>query len=115
MKIARNGEETYQIVAGGRNRWGDYSGLALDPSDNHTFWLYNEYPATDPVNNPSEIWNTFCGSFTVGCGTCNQGQQQPKALFIPGLVGPVEFPDQSPEVLQPVTTSIKRTRPYQNN
>ncbi|MBC7785412.1 MAG: hypothetical protein H7144_16385, partial [Burkholderiales bacterium] len=28
---------------GSRNRWGDYSGLALDPADGSTFWVYNQY------------------------------------------------------------------------
>jgi len=27
----------------GRNRWGDYSGASVDPSDDRTFWIYNEY------------------------------------------------------------------------
>jgi hypothetical protein len=27
----------------GRNRWGDYSSIALDPADGQTFWVYNEY------------------------------------------------------------------------
>jgi hypothetical protein len=27
----------------GRNRWGDYSGACVDPSDDNTFWIYNEY------------------------------------------------------------------------
>jgi len=26
------------------NRWGDYSGLAIDPCDHKTFWLFNMYP-----------------------------------------------------------------------
>ena len=27
----------------GANRWGDYNALAIDPTDNLTFWAYNEY------------------------------------------------------------------------
>lgn len=30
----------------GRNRWGDYSGASVDPADDTTFWIYNEYAAT---------------------------------------------------------------------
>jgi hypothetical protein len=38
------GLESYKRTFGGsRNRWGDYSGMALDPSDEETFWVYNEY------------------------------------------------------------------------
>jgi hypothetical protein len=32
-----------------RNRWGDYSGISVDPTDDSTFWVFNEYaliPAT---------------------------------------------------------------------
>jgi hypothetical protein len=28
-----------------RNRWGDYSGISVDPTDDCTFWIYNEYAA----------------------------------------------------------------------
>lgn len=34
----------------GINRWGDWSGLALDPSDNITFWQFNEYASNVNVN-----------------------------------------------------------------
>jgi hypothetical protein len=30
-------------MANGSNRWGDYSGLAIDPSNDCTFWYVNEY------------------------------------------------------------------------
>ena len=40
-------------------RAGDYSGIAVDPSDNMTFWGSNEYSGTDPV------YNTFIASFQV--------------------------------------------------
>ena len=34
-------------------RWGDYSGLVVDPCDNKTFWLCNMYPVPSPINNPA--------------------------------------------------------------
>jgi hypothetical protein len=34
-------------------RWGDYSGVSCDPSDDRTFWMHGEY-ATG-----SNIWNTW--------------------------------------------------------
>ncbi len=43
----------------GRNRWGDYAGLALDPNDGATFWAFHEYAATG--NN----WATRVGSFQL--------------------------------------------------
>lgn len=65
VEIARTGDGSYSRFDGiGRNRWGDYSGLALDP-DGETFWLYNEYPA---ANN---AWGTFVGSFVVDAGSAS--------------------------------------------
>ncbi|MBI1313173.1 hypothetical protein GC176_17925, partial [bacterium] len=50
----------YELTdTGGRNRWGDYSGLAIDPSDDATFWVFNEYAA---ANNR---WATQVGSFQL--------------------------------------------------
>jgi hypothetical protein len=45
-------------------RWGDYSSMSVDPSDDCTFWYTNEYlPNTDSFN-----WKTRVGSFRLpGC------------------------------------------------
>jgi hypothetical protein len=40
-------------------RWGDYSALSIDPSDNCTFWHTNEYFSATS----SSAWNTRIGSF----------------------------------------------------
>ena len=49
----------------GLSRWGDYSSMSIDPSDNCTFWYTNEYlPANGSFN-----WRTRIGSFKLpGCG-----------------------------------------------
>ena len=46
-------------------RWGDYSMLGVDPSDDCTFWFTSEYiPANGTFN-----WKTRIGSFKLpGCG-----------------------------------------------
>jgi hypothetical protein len=54
---------------GTSNRWGDYSGIAIDPSDNTTFWLYNEYAlarGTVRQSDPTEDgrWGTRYGKFS---------------------------------------------------
>ncbi len=36
----------YRTFGGSRNRWGDYSGMSVDPADDITFWIYNEYAST---------------------------------------------------------------------
>jgi hypothetical protein len=42
--VLQAGVDYYHRFHGGsRNRWGDYSGLALCPVDEATFWIYNEY------------------------------------------------------------------------
>ncbi len=44
---------------GNLSRWGDYTSVAIDPSDDCTFWHANEYlPATGSFN-----WNTRLASF----------------------------------------------------
>jgi hypothetical protein len=64
-EIARTGDGSYSRFDGiGRNRWGDYSGLAIDP-DGESFWLYNEYAAAG--NN----WGTFVGEFQVEAGAAS--------------------------------------------
>lgn len=41
------------------NRWGDYSGMSIDPVDDCTFWYTNEYYATSAAFS----WHTRIGSF----------------------------------------------------
>ena len=65
----------------GRNRWGDYSGISLDPGDEVTFWVFNQYAMQrgTPSNPPPEDgrWATMWGSFVMGC--------QPVAVAITGF------------------------------
>ncbi len=49
-----NGSQT-----SGLNRWGDYSSMSVDPSDDCTFWYTNEYLKADGAFN----WSTRIGSF----------------------------------------------------
>jgi len=43
---------------GGAGRWGDYTGMTVDPVDDCTFWYTNEYYSTTGNN-----WQTLIGSF----------------------------------------------------
>ncbi len=57
-------ETTLQVGGGsqtGYTRWGDYTALRIDPSDDTTFWYTNEYYS----NTSSGSWNTFIGSFQI--------------------------------------------------
>jgi hypothetical protein len=47
------------------SRWGDYSAIAVDPSDDCTFWYTNEYIPSNGAFN----WRTRIGSFKfANCG-----------------------------------------------
>jgi hypothetical protein len=58
------GETTILTGAGSQtsySRWGDYTSMAVDPSDDCTFWYTNEYePANGNFN-----WDTRISSFTL--------------------------------------------------
>ncbi len=45
----------------GANRWGDYSSLSVDPTDDCTMWYTTEYYKTADDN--STGWSTYIGSF----------------------------------------------------
>jgi hypothetical protein len=60
------GEDYYLRTFGGsRNRWGDYSGIALDPSNQKFFWAFNLYaaPRSDEPDSRGEDgrWGTAWG------------------------------------------------------
>jgi len=55
-------EQTLQAGGGsqtGSNRWGDYSSMTVDPSDDCTFWYTNEYYSADATTD----WKTKIGHF----------------------------------------------------
>ncbi len=43
----------------GRNRWGDYNGVWLDPVDQNNFWLFTEYVAG------TNTWGTWTGKIRL--------------------------------------------------
>ncbi|HEY8738183.1 MAG TPA: hypothetical protein VIO62_14210 [Candidatus Dormibacteraeota bacterium] len=59
--IAGAGSQTTNL-----SRWGDYSAMAVDPSDGCTFWYGNEYIPSNGTFN----WRTRIGTFKFpNCGT----------------------------------------------
>jgi len=48
----------YQWGSCSRNRWGDYTSVAVDPVDEDCFWVYNEYASEN-------IWKTAWGRVCV--------------------------------------------------
>jgi hypothetical protein len=69
--------------SGTSNRWGDYSDLTVDPSDDCTFWYTNEYY---PSGVSQFNWRTRIGSFTFP--TCGGGPG-PTATPVPPTATPV--------------------------
>lgn len=58
-----SGEQTMFAGTGSQlatgNRWGDYSSMSLDPSDDATFWFTSEYYTTSAAS----AWHTRIGTF----------------------------------------------------
>ena len=84
LNTLAQGEAT--LIAGtgaqtsGRSRWGDYSDLTVDPSDDCTFWYTNEYyPTTAAVG-----WKTRIGSFKFP--SC--APEPPTATVVPPTATP---------------------------
>jgi hypothetical protein len=54
------GQGTFvQLDSFGRDRWGDYSGVAIDPTDSNSFWVFNEH-ATN-----TNSWATTIGGMLL--------------------------------------------------
>ena len=50
------------------SRWGDYTSMNIDPSDDCTFWYVNEYYTLAGQNSSPGGWQTRIGSFKLpGC------------------------------------------------
>jgi hypothetical protein len=57
----KGGEGFYKRLDGiNRNRWGDYSGIGVDPSDGTTVWICSEYARDD------NTWSTWVGALNEG-------------------------------------------------
>jgi len=48
---------TFSPGGAGRNRWGDYTGISVDPADGTTFWMFNQWAMTrgTPTNTPAPV------------------------------------------------------------
>jgi hypothetical protein len=58
----------YKTLGGTENRWGDYSSVAVDPSDTGRVWVLNEYAEVPRVgvSATTDQWGVWWGSFTGG-------------------------------------------------
>jgi hypothetical protein len=67
LKAGAGSQKAGNVCGGGPcDRWGDYSSLTIDPTDDCTFWFTEEYEKVTGGFN----WSTAIGAFTFqGCGT----------------------------------------------
>lgn len=94
--LLRDGVAAYQRTFGGAlNRWGDYSGVAVDPT-NQCFWIYNKYAITQgtPINNQNGRWGTayqqWCAAGAIN--DCNNNGI-PDEIDFPGIEACIAGPD----------------------
>ena len=59
-------------------RWGDYSSMSIDPTDDCTFWYTNEYIGTQNTRGPA--WQTRIASFRLPQCTSPRASISPPAL-----------------------------------
>ncbi len=63
------GEASQNLIDGfGRNRWGDYSLVTIDPNDDLGFWCIQEYSES-----PSNIWGTWVAQLSYDNDCNNNG------------------------------------------
>jgi hypothetical protein len=74
--IAGGGSQLFDCGGGPCHRWGDYSSMSVDPTDDCTFWYTNQYyPNQDEGNPARRNWHTRIGSFKFP--DCGQGGPTP--------------------------------------
>ncbi|MDR3668404.1 MAG: FlgD immunoglobulin-like domain containing protein [Ignavibacteriaceae bacterium] len=59
-KPLQTGKGNYVVTfSGTKNRWGDYMGISLDPTDNYNIWMFTEYAAA------TNQWGTWVGELRL--------------------------------------------------
>ncbi|QXQ08397.1 PEPxxWA-CTERM sorting domain-containing protein [Sphingosinicellaceae bacterium] len=61
------------FVAAGRQRWGDYSAVSLDPTDERSFWVsgeyareYNDAAGGHPGGTGGSRWSEWVSQLSIG-------------------------------------------------
>ena len=60
VQLLKAGVASYEVIANGENRWGDYSSTTLDPNDSSRFWTIQEYASA------TNVWSTQVTEIRVG-------------------------------------------------
>ena len=65
VQIFRHGVTSYyKTFSGSKNRWGDYSGTCLDPTDSNNFWTIQEASASHTT---ADRWDTWWAHVLTPC------------------------------------------------
>lgn len=86
------------------NRWGDYSGMTVDPVDDCTFWYTQEYYTVSGGN-----WHTRIGNFkfpSCGTGTPTPSPTPTATATSTATIPPTPTPTPTPTPHIPVTVSL---------
>ncbi|MCX6279964.1 MAG: T9SS type A sorting domain-containing protein [Bacteroidetes bacterium] len=75
-KIIINGGGSQTGIWSGRCRWGDYSGISIDPASPTTFWYTTEYYGSSSTSS----WQTRIASFTFGNVFSSAASATPSSL-----------------------------------
>jgi hypothetical protein len=58
--LLNSGKANYVVDYGaGRNRWGDYSGFCVDPTDENNLWMISEFASS------KNVWGTYIGGLRL--------------------------------------------------
>lgn len=66
VTAVQDGLNSYNLVAGGANRWGDYSYTSLDPNDDMSIWTVQEYALAT-----ADRWGTYVAKLVAPAPALN--------------------------------------------
>jgi hypothetical protein len=99
--VAGADSQTNNCGSGACTRWGDYSSMSIDPSDDCTFWYTTEYFSA-AGNGSAGNWNTRIGSFKFPA--CSNTKQQQTINFTSAAPVGAKFGG-TPQVVTATATS----------
>jgi hypothetical protein len=75
--VLRNGSSNYSIVGSGRNRWGDFSAISVDPTNPNAFWIADEaaIPGNPAFTTRTQLYGTQISEITFGNTATVSGTQ----------------------------------------
>ncbi len=88
--LLKQGDNTGYFIdfGSGRNRWGDYAAVTVDPTDASTFWVIGEYATTSPYSSiGNDGWGTWISAIKFNVGAVPEPATWAQMLLGFGLIG----------------------------